>query len=332
MIANRPDKDPPTVWCLTDDRAGNRSQCLGVADALGWAYQVKDLDYGGLSSLPNLLLGASFAGLKEQSRARLAPPWPDLVIAAGRRTAPPARRIGRLASSGCFLAQIMHPGAGAGDFGLIAQPRHDSHVGGGNILPMTGAPHQLTAAGLEEEAKRWKGRFDDLPRPWIAVVVGGTTRRRRFTGAMARELGSAASKMALSTGGSLLVTTSRRTGDAVEDLIGALAAPNRVYRWGQGKNEGDEKENPYLGYLALADAVVVTGDSVSMCSEACAGTAPVYIFAPPALTVPKHARLHADLYEQGYARPMNGVLEDWTHPPLNPAAEIAAAIRERLGV
>ncbi len=323
-------KNPPTVWILTDDRAGNRSQCLGVADALGWTYQVKELDYGGLSSLPNFLLGASFAGLKEQSRAGLGPPWPDLVIAAGRRTAPVARKIGRLAGPGCFLAQIMHPGAGAGDFGLIAQPRHDSRSGGGNIFPMTGAPHQLTPARLEEEAKRWNGRFDDLPRPWIAVIVGGSTRRRRFTGAMARDLGAVVSKMALAAGGSLLVTTSRRTGDATESLVNAIDAPRRVYKWGQGEDEGGE--NPYLGYMSLADAVVVTGDSASMCSEACAGTSPVYIFAPPALTVAKHARLHADLYEQGYARPMNGILEDWTHPPLNPAAGVAAAIRERLGV
>jgi mitochondrial fission protein ELM1 len=252
------------------------------------------------------------------------------VIAAGRRTAPVARKIGRLAGRRCFLAQIMHPGTGAGDFGLIAQPRHDSRTGGGNIFPMTGAPHQLTAVRLAKEAKRWNGRFDDLPRPWIAVIVGGTTRRRRFTGAMARDLGAAASKMAVSAGGSLLVTTSRRTGDATESLLSAIDAPNRVYRWGQGEGEGGEGENPYLGYLALADAVVVSGDSASMCSEACAGRAPVYIFAPPALTAPKHARLHADLYEQGYARPMTGTLEDWTHPPLNPATEVAAAIRERL--
>jgi mitochondrial fission protein ELM1 len=84
--------------------------------------------------------------------------------------------------------------------------------------------------------------------------------------------------------------------------------------------------------LALADAVIVTGDSASMCSEACAGTGPVYIYAPPALTVAKHARLHDDLYEQGYARPLTGEYEAWTHPPLNPAQEIAAAIRERLGL
>ena len=107
---------PPVIWVLTDGRAGNRSQCLGVAYQLGLAYQVTELDYGPLAALPTELLGASLAWLTGDSRAGLSPPWPDLVIAAGRRTAPVARKIGRLGGGGCFLAQIMHPGAGAGDF------------------------------------------------------------------------------------------------------------------------------------------------------------------------------------------------------------------------
>ena len=95
---------------------------------------------------------------------------------------------------------------------------------------------------------------------------------------------------------------------------------------------GDELQGIKRGVMELADAVIVTGDSASMCSEACAGTGPVYIYAPPALTAPKHARLHDDLYEQGYARPLTGEYEDWSHPPLNPAQEIADAIRQRLGL
>lgn len=328
MTTDKFSNAPPVIWVLADGRAGNRSQCLGVAGELGLAYEIKKLDYGPLAALPNGLLGASFAGLTGESRARLSPPWPDLVIAAGRRTAPVARKIGRLGGGGCFLAQIMHPGAGAGDFGLIAQPRHDRGGEGANVIPITGAPHPLTAARLEDEAERWRGRFDDLPKPWIALIVGGSTRRRRFTGAMARELASLASRMAATAGGSLLVTTSRRTGDAADPLIDAIDAPRWIYRW----DRGGKDDNPYHGYLALADAVIVTGDSASMCSEACAGSGPVYIYAPPALTVAKHGRLHDDLYRQGYARRLTGDYEAWTHPPLNPAQEIAAAIRERLGL
>ncbi len=313
----------PAIWLLIDDRAGNRSQCLGVAEALGLRFEIRDLEYTAAGALPQVILGASFFGLSAKCRAELAPPWPDLVIAAGRRTAPIARKIKRLNGAGTYLVQIMDPGSlGADEFDLIAAPRHDTIAERPNVMRITGAPHRITPARLAAAAVEWRGRFADLPRPWIALIVGGSTRRRRFTDAMARDLGRTASAMAADAGGALLVSTSRRTGTAAQALLGEIVVPNHVYTW------GDEGENPYYGYLAVADAVIVTGDSVSMCSEACATTGPVYICAPEATRTAKHVRLHSELFEKGYARPLAGRLETWTHPPLNPAEDVARAVRE----
>ncbi|MBX9634595.1 MAG: mitochondrial fission ELM1 family protein, partial [Magnetospirillum sp.] len=244
-----------------------------------------------------------------------------LVIAAGRRTAPVARWIKR--QSGAPLVQIMDPGPGGrSEFDLIAIPAHDGTMGGANVLSVTGAPHRVTAAKLAEAAELWRPRFAHLPRPWVALIVGGSTRQRRFTAAMAQELGQRVAAL----GGSVLVTTSRRTGaEAEQALLEMLPEPRFVHRWGA---VGD---NPYFGFLALADTLVVTGDSVSMACEACAAPAPVYLYAPQGLVVPKHARLHAQLYARGLARPLDGAsaVESWSHPPLNAAADIAAAIRKR---
>ena len=320
----------PTVWLLVDDRTGNRSQCLGVAEALGWPYTVRELRYSALGGLPNALLGASFSGLTRASRSGLAPPWPDVVVAAGRRTAPVARRLKALTRGAAFLVQIMFPGrTGSKAFDLIAVPRHDRPRPGANVVAVTGAPHGVTAERLRAEAERWRGTLEVLPRPRIALIVGGSTRRRRFTGAMARELSGVASAMAAAAGGSLFVSTSRRTGDATEPLLAGLDVPHHAYRWDNGG------ANPYHGYLALADAVIVTGESVSMCSEACAVPAPVYIYAPKDLITEKHARLHGMLYDGGYARPLPAGgeaprLETWTHPPLSAAAEVARGVRRRM--
>jgi len=316
----------PSVWALLDDRAGNRSQCLGVAEALGHRFLIQDLEYVAAAGLPNFFLGATFGGLTPSSRINLVPPWPDLVIAAGRRTAPIARKIKKDSGGTAKLVQIMYPGdAGAEDFDLIAAPRHDGLAPKPNILQITGAPHRVTAEKLEQAAAEWAGKFDHLPRPWIALVVGGSTRRRTFTPEMARELGRTASDMAVDAGGSLLVTTSRRTGDAEPALLEQLKAPHHLYRW------GDTGDNPYFGYLALADTVIVTGDSVSMACESSARTGPVYIYAPEGLPTRRHAKLLNELFEKGYARPLGGRFEDWTHEPLNAAADIAAEIRRRFG-
>ncbi|PIW27044.1 MAG: nucleoside-diphosphate sugar epimerase [Rhodospirillales bacterium CG15_BIG_FIL_POST_REV_8_21_14_020_66_15] len=324
--------DLPRVWVLADDRPGNRSQCLGVARVLGLPFECKEIAYGPLVRLHNAFLGASFAAITDESLRALTPPWPDLVIGAGRRSASVARKIKRLSGGRTRLVHIMHPGAGAADFDLIAQPAHDARPPAPNILSIPAAPHGVTTEILGEAAEEWKDAFAHLPRPLIALMVGGSTRRREFGPAMAAEVASLAAAMAKARGGSLLVSTSRRVEESEDPatmpaLLDAFAdLPNYLYRW------GDPAGNPYMGYLAHADTVVVTGDSVSMSTEACARPGPVYLYAPAPLITPKHKRFHDFLFQGGYARPLTSetVWEDWTHPPLNPAEDVARAIREMM--
>lgn len=334
MAENEQSGGSPRVWVLADDRPGNRSQCLGVARVLGLPFQRKDIVYGPLVRLHNALLGASFGAITPESRADLTPPWPDLVIGAGRRSASVARKIKKLSGGRTKLVHIMHPGAGAEDFDLIAQPAHDARPPAANILGIPAAPHGVTAEVLAEASRDWQDAFADLPRPLIALMVGGSTRRREFGPDMAAEVASLAAGMAKARGGSLLVSTSRRveesedpgTMPALLDAVGDV--PSYLYRW------GDPRGNPYMGYLAHADTVIVTGDSVSMSTEACARTGPVYLYAPAPLITPKHKRFHDFLFGGGYARPLTAetVWEDWTHPPLNPAEDVANAIRERFAI
>ncbi len=313
------------IWVLLDDRAGNRAQALGVAERLNRPFQSIDIRYSMMGRLPNVVLGASISGLDTGSKAALHAPWPKLVVAAGRRTAPVARWIKNQSDGNAKLLQIMNPGSGDREFDLICRPAHDRGVNSGkNILTFTAAPHRMTAETLQNARELWRPQINSLPTPRIALLIGGATRRREFTTAMAHTLSRAASEAAAALGGSLMVTTSRRTGDAVATIQQALSGPHRLYHWDQGG------ENPYPGYLALADAVIVTGESVSMCSEAVACGRPVYIHAPAGLITAKHARLHENLCRGGHARMFDGRISlDWTPVPLDSAAEIAEAVRER---
>ena len=317
----------PLIWVLADERRGTAAQALGVAEALGLPYETKAIHHSALARLPNALVGATLVGLSGESRAALRAPWPDLVIAAGRRAGAAARWIKKRSGGRSRLVQVMHPGTwGAADFDLIAAPRHDL-ASGANVLPVTGAPHLVTQRVLEEAAAAWRERFATFPRPVTALLLGGATRRRGFGEAEARALGAEVARAVLASRGSFALTSSPRSGAAFDNVLAGAAAagawPVMTYRWGCGT------ENPYLAFLALADALVVTGDSVSMLSEACAGTKPVYIYAPPGFTTSKHERLHEELLAGGYLRPLGPRIESWTHPPLNAAAEIAAEIRRR---
>ncbi len=320
-------KPTPLIWVLTDPVVGHASQSVGVAEALGLSFETRAMSYGRLARLPGLLGPRLLCGLDDASRAALAAPWPDLVIATGRRLGGIARWIKRRAARGgqrVFLAQMMDPQYGRSDFDLIAVPQHDRLVPQANVLATLGAPTRVTAARLAEAAEAWRARLEYLPRPRIALLVGGSAGKRKFDAAMAADLGRRAS--ALAQGGSLMVTTSRRTDDAAaEALVAAITGPFYLHRWNSAG------ENPYYALLGLADAAIVTGESVSMASEAVAAGKPLFIYAPPALTKPAFAEFHRALYAKNLAKPLSdgAALGGGTGRVLNTAQEIAAEIRRR---
>ncbi len=324
------DQNTHLIWVLADDRAGNVNQAVGGAEALAQPFKRIDIGYTGLARLPNFIRRASLIGVDDVSRTRLVAPWPDLVIAAGRRTAPVARWIKKQSRGHTRLCQIMRPDGGESAFDLIAVPAHDRMTVRENILEIPGAPHRVTETRLLIEADNWRAHFKGLPGPRFAVIIGGSTKKTTFSPAMAEEVITRAIEAARAVDGSLLVTTSRRTGTDCETLIAdKLASSNVPYHLHDWQSRD---ENPYFGYLALADVLIVTGDSVSMCCEAAATQGGVYIYAPDGLANERHKRLHQSLFDGGYARPLlpDTELVAFSHPSLQPARLIASRCVELL--
>ncbi|WP_119458558.1 mitochondrial fission ELM1 family protein [Rhodospirillaceae bacterium SYSU D60014] len=266
--------EAPRVWVLTGGKAGDNAQCVAVAQALNWPFTVKRLKYTGLYRLWNTILGASLISLDRQHSDPLAPPWPDLVIAAGRRSVPVARWIRRQAGGRTRLVQIGRPRAPYRLFDLIVTTPQYGLPERDNILhlltPVTSPRPAEAAERLFGEAK-----LQPVPRPWIAVLVGGDARPYQFDPDSASRLGSAASDIAARHGGSLLVSTSRRTStESADALAAALHVPHYFHRFG-------EPQNPYTAFLALADAFIVTADSASMLADVCATGRPVFLFDVP---------------------------------------------------
>jgi mitochondrial fission protein ELM1 len=330
----------PVVWIFADDRPGNTNQCIGVAEALGWGYEAKNIrPHPFWANLPNCLLGTSLLGLRADLRADIhatkPDQWPDVVIAGGRRSAPIARWIKKQSGNQSLLVQLMWPGHAASEFDLICLPSHDRPRIARNVLVTEGAPHRCWPEKVVAEADVWRPQIPDLPKPWISVLLGGSTKRHRFSTEHMRELVLLAEQLAARTGGSLLLSTSRRTeAPLVEALQGALTRQHYFYRWAEGT------ANPYIAMLGLADQLIVTGDSLSMCSEAAAQGKPLFIFAPPGIAPAKHYGFHQMLYDRGYGYPLTdaglaasaniGTTADAAKVMANPAVPIAATIKQRL--
>ena len=322
-----------SVWVLADQYIGNLNQCLGVAEALGLPHHTKRISYNYLARLTNLVLGSTLVHVSKDRASTILAPWPDVVIASGRRTVPVARAIKHFSGGRTFLVQTMWPGPPTVDLDLIATPFHDRPKTHTNLIRTIGAPHNVTQRRLKSAAEEWQQRLGNVSRPRIALLVGGNTRRYKFNPELATRLGREVSALVRKWGGGLLVSTSRRTDLAArEALLKSLEGCGEIYVW-----RDEYGDNPYLAYLALSDAVIVTGDSTSMCTEACATGRPVYIFAPAHATAPKHKRLHRMLYEYGSAQPLSAALNSatltgWSYEPINDAAIIAREIGRRIGL
>jgi len=271
----RADGKVPTVWVLKDHKAGHTTQSVGLAEALGFPYEVKALRFNLLNHLSNRIRGASRLGLDRRHSARLEPPWPDLVVSTGRRTAPVARWIGQQSRGRARLVQLGRRGGETVDaFDLVVSCSHFRLPLHPQRMEITAPLNSVTSARLAEAAERWHSLFEGAPRPRIVLVAGGTSSRYRLDAETARSMGARVRALAESVGGSVFAITSPRTGAAATTALrSGLGEAAHLHVWRPG-----EAANPYMGYLALADALVVTGESESMLAEAVAAGKPLCIY------------------------------------------------------
>jgi len=289
------------LWVLLDSRMGSVGQARGVVGFLDKdKYEIveKQLEYTKLSGLPNFLRGKTLLGLNPDCKKQIIAPFPDMVLSISRRTVPVARYI-KKQNPQTKLIQLMHPGkTGLKEFELVLVPEHDKNKKVySNIHYVVGAPHRITDNVLAEAKEKWMHEFENLPKPLTAVIVGGAIKKKEFSLENAIDLGNKIRALKEKYGGSILITTSRRTGEKAEKAIMNVLkdVPAHTFLW------GEKKENPYMGYLACADNIVVTGDSVSMCCEACGTKKPVFVFTGKKWLTRKHIRFVASLYKNGYA-------------------------------
>jgi mitochondrial fission protein ELM1 len=341
-VRTRPTEDV-SVWVLDDPRAGTSAQAVGIAERLGVPFRRIPLSWNWMAHVAGLARRGSLIGLAQPGRGSeerapafspavslLAPPpggeGPRLVISSGARSA--AVALWLKARFACHLVHCMSPGLGgllrAGAYDLLVLPEHDHPPRLRNVMPVVGAPHRISPLALRHAAAAWHERLAHLPRPHVVLLVGGTVRGADMPPAMAHALGRKVARLTVQRGGSVLATTSRRTGAEAGDALaaGLSRAMHLLYRW------GEPGENPYVGFLASADAIVVTTDSASMLSEACATQAPVFA-ALPELGGPRQRRLAAALFQSGHARPLRDDIAAWSRPKLDEAGRVAAEIHRR---
>lgn len=288
------------TWVLVDDRAGNNNQSIALAILLDLNYKSKQLKYNFFGGLPNWLgLGLSILSNKGEL---LSEPLPDIIISAGRRCAAVAAAL-KQRKPDLRVIQLMQPGMSYEPFNVIILPKHDTKPPA-RYLPRTffvnGAISCYPLEAQTKDRKYWQNKFVDLPVPRIGVLIGGISKGCKFTIAHAAEMMDHLIEIALDKKASLMITISRRTPKDVFAYIKERLAkfPGRYFL----NDINTQVENPFRGILTVSDYLVVTGDSVSMCSEAAEMGKPLYIFFSDGQISKKHMAFLETLFADNIAR------------------------------
>ena len=304
------------AWLITDDKIGMQVQVKGVADALGLAAEHKLVAPSGLWRLL-----APYG--PPDPRDRLTPPWPEIALATGRLSIPAIRALRRAAGPATFTVVLQDPRTGAATADVIWVPEHDKRRGPNVITTLTAA-HSFTPERLARLAATEPAWLAGLPRPRVAVILGGRNDVYRYTTEDDQRFGASIASIAR-LGASFLVTPSRRTHAGLGDAVRRATEGAPCYFWdGTG-------ENPYPAFLAHADRFVVTGDSVNMTGEPLVTGKPVWVYEPTGGS-DKFRRFHASLRRYGATRSLPDAvksLDGWTYQPLDAAAQIAREIEAR---
>ena len=312
---------PPVCWVVTEGYIGLENQALGMTEALGLAPIRKTVAARQpWRSLPPRLW-IDRIGFGALAGDALAPPWPDVVVSCGGQAALAAYLIRRASGGQSFTIHIQKPPLAARDFDVLVVPKHDG-LTGPNVIVTDGAVHRVTRANLAESAKRFAPIYAHLPRPRVAVLIGGSNNRYRLTAARMKRF--AAELAALAKGGAgLMITPSRRTEPEAAAILAQTLAGLPAHIW---DGTGD---NPYFGLLGLADAILVTRDSVSMASEAAFTGKPVHV-----IDLDGRSRrielFHAHMEAKGFTRRFKGALETWNFVPPDDTGMAAAKIKPLL--
>ena len=305
-----------SAWIISDGITGHLAITRGIAETLGLDAEIKPVS----PRIPWRHLAPNGPADPRILRPLLAEPPPDIVLGAGRQTVPFMRALKR---AGAFTVIFQSPRASSKSADLIWVPAHD-RLRGPNVITTLTPPHRFTASRLKELRETVPANIEALPHPRMTLLLGGPGAGYRYDRATIRAFADSLFAI-VREAGSVMITASRRTPPELFQAAGEATGDKPRILW------GGSGENPYPHFLACADLLVVTADSVNMTGEACATGRPVYVFHP-AGGRRKFGQYHKALQDYGATRPLTenpDPLETWQYEPLQPSAFVAAEIEAR---
>lgn len=338
MTASGQSQSGPSIWCVADGRAGIVNQTLALSAALAEparAEAMEDIKSSAHRDKPVILQPAGWqlmlrpdlwpaplSALPADQRTLLAPPWPDIWIAAGRRSIPYSRLVKKLSGGKTLVVQTQNPKVSLSTFDLVIPPEHDG-VTGANVFPILGPPVWFSQQRVADAQARFAS-LKTAPGQKVLVSIGGDSKNHTMSDMNISAIEGALQR--LSDGRTFWITVSRRTPEQARVRLRRLAANLKAVFWETEERDGP---NPYVAFLSMCDLALVTCESANMIADPAFFAKPVYLLKLDGGS-PRFDKLHQGFIGQGAARWFTGGLQTWTYPPIREAARAADEIVRRV--
>jgi len=324
------------ILILSDGKTGHLRQSEAVAkllirklDERGIKYNLKMQKIEFNSRFSRLISGLGFlAGIGCLRRALTKESWqgvmgfnPEIIISAG----------GSISRINYLLAKenqaksvvLMRPaGLSLNKFDLAIIPEHDGLINKKNAVITEGAFNLIDPDYLSQKSKKLeesgllKGQ---VLRPCIGVLIGGNSRKFSISTDNIIKLAAVIKKSAQDLNADVLISTSRRTSSAVEQVIKDEFSDYSRCKLMVVANENNNSD-VVGGMLGLSNIIICSPESISMISEAVCAEKYVFVFKGYGLSK-KHGRFLKNYEDQGYiylkdtANLAEGIKGIWLNKP-----------------
>ena len=247
--------------------------------------------------------------------------YPSIIVTCGRRMAGISIALKTRANRTGFDMTTIHlqdPRLDPTCFDMLIVPQHD-RVRGNNVIVTKAALNQMNKSNIATSAKTVPQQWQMAASPRVAVMIGGDNRRYKISHDMATHMAQQLAAFAAANNANLFLVPSQRCPDTVLRYL-QTSLPSDHYMIAS-----NGQPNPYPGILAMADAVIVTSDSVNMASEAASTGKPVLIAYWRAETG-RIAEFHQTMQDSNHTAPLTQLLPAGPFTPLDESAKIRQQI------
>ena len=301
-------------WILSSGMIGCENQCLGVIERLGIKTKIINLK-------PSITLSYLAPFGLPIINPQVQPPWPDLAIAAGRKTIPYLRYIRKVSMKKCKTIYLQDPRIKSKNFDIVWAPNHDS-IRGPNVINTVTSPNRVNEKLLNYHYDKWHHTLIKFKRPIVGFLIGGKSKSYNYYSEDCKKIIETLNYI-INQGFTPLVTLSRRSPKKLTSEVRDILSGKEALLY-DGKGE-----NPYFAILKASEIIIATPDSANMISEAINVPKPVY-YVDLKCNSKRYSKFINTLVKSNHIRPFAGNLSYFQNKKMDPTQEIVDYIHENL--